>query len=178
MLPNHSCFGAMEEEHFLERTRLLTSLEEKNSSFLQKDFRKNCPRFFEDLVSTIHSTVAARSPVGHGLSCFCPEIIIGGDEYSTLHLFGQLLDKVLELGWVKVSEIQPAKSEFYSFVREQRQVEVSGKISRVPIDRVFAFCNQPVFSSRRNFHKVSIMVRQNDLGLLMFLQVCCFQVFC
>ena len=50
-----------------------------------------------------------------------------------------------------------ARAEFHSFVREQLQVETSGNISRVPINSVFAFCNQTGFRSRRNLHKVSIM---------------------
>ena len=158
MLPNHSCFGAIAEEHFLEGTRLLSSLEKINSSFLRKEFPRDCRRFLEDLVSTNLSTVAARSPVGQGLSCFCPEIVIGGDEYSAFLLFGQLLDGLRELGWVTGSKIEPAKAEFHSFVCEQRQVETSGNRSRVPISSVFAFCNQPGFRSRRNLRKVSIMV--------------------
>ena len=75
MLPNHSCFQVTEEEHFLERTGLLSSLEKINSSFLRKDFSNDCRRFLEDFLSTILPTVAARSPVGQGLSCFGPEII-------------------------------------------------------------------------------------------------------
>ena len=158
MLPNHLCFGAIEEKHFLEGTRLLSSVEKLNSNFLRKEFRKDCRRFPEDLVSTILSTVAARSPGGQGLSCFCPETIIGGDDYSAFQFFGQLLDRLLELGWARGSEIEPAKAEFHSFVRKQRQVEVSGSRSRVPINSVFAFCNQPGFHSWRNLHKVSNMV--------------------
>ena len=100
MLPNHSCFGAIAEEHFSEGTRLLSSLEKINSSFPRKEFRRDCRRFFEALVSTIPSTVAARSLVGQGLSCFCPEIVIGCDDYSAFQLFGQLLDGLLELGWM------------------------------------------------------------------------------
>ena len=144
MLPNHSCFGAIEEEHCLEGTSWLSSLE-KNSSFLRKQFHKDCHRFFEDLVSTSLCTVAARSPVGQGLSCCCLEIIIGGVEYSAFHVFGQLLDELLELGRVRASEIEPAKAELHSFVREQRQVKVSGNRSRVPINSVFGFCNQSRF---------------------------------
>ena len=117
MLPNHSCFGAISEEHFLEGTRLLASLEKINGSFLRKEFRWDCRRFLEDLLSTILSTVAARSQIGQGLSCFCPEIVIGGDDYSAFHLFGQLLGGLLELGWVRGSEVEPAKAEFHSFVR-------------------------------------------------------------
>ena len=70
MLPNHSCFGAISEEHFLVGTRLLASLEKINSSFLRKEFRRDCRRFLEDLVSTILSTVAARSQIGQGFSFF------------------------------------------------------------------------------------------------------------
>ena len=55
-------------------TRLLSSLEKGNSSFLRKEFRKDCRRFLEDLVSTILSTVAARSLVGQRLSSFVPNI--------------------------------------------------------------------------------------------------------
>ena len=161
MLPNHSCFGAITEEHFMEGTRLLASLEKINSSFLRKEFRRDCRRFLEDLVSTILSTVAARSQIGQGLSCFCPEILIGGDNYSAFHLFGQLLDELLELGWVRGSEVEPAKAEFHSFVREQRQVETSSHRSRAPINSVFAFCNQPSFRSRRNLHKVGVFVPQH-----------------
>ena len=157
MLPNLSCFGAVAEEHFLEGTRLLSSLEKINSSFLRKEFRRDCRRFVEDFVSIILSKVAARSPIGQGLSCFSPEIVIGGDDYSAFHLFGQLLDGLLDLGWIRGSEMEPAKAEFHSSVREQRQVETSGNRSRVPINSVFAFCNQPGFRSRRNLHEVSIM---------------------
>ena len=60
-------------------------------------------------MSTILSTVAARPPIGQGLSCFCPAIVIGGDDYSAFHLFGQLPDGRLELGWVKGSKVEPAK---------------------------------------------------------------------
>ena len=97
MLPNHSCFGAIAEEHFLEGTRLLSSVEKVNNSFLRKEFRRDYRRFLEDFVSTILSRVAARSPIGQGLSCFCPEIVFGGDDYSAFHLFGQLLDGCLRL---------------------------------------------------------------------------------
>ena len=157
MLRNHSGFGSIAEEHFLKGPVCYRPFE-KNSSFLRKEFRRDCRRFHKDLVSTILSTVAARSPVGQGLSCFCPAIVIGGDNNSGFHLFGQLLDGLLELGMVMGSEIEPAKAEIHSFVRKQRHVETSGNRYRVPSSSVFAFSNQPGFRSRRNLLKVSIMV--------------------
>ena len=92
------------------------------------------------------------------MSCFCPEIIIGVDDYSAFHLFWQLLDELLEVGWVRGSEIEPAMADFHSFVREQRQVEAKGNGSHVPTNSLFVFCNQPGFRSRRSLHKVSIIV--------------------
>ena len=56
-------------------------------------------------------------------------------------------------------------------------MEVNDSRSRVSISSVFALCNQPGFRSRRNLYKVSIMVLRNHLGLLMILNVCCFQGF-
>ena len=167
MLLNHSCFGVIAEEHFFEGTRLLASLEKINSSFLRQEIRRDCRRLVEDLVSTILSIVAVRSPFGQGLSCFCPEIVIGGDDYSAFHLFGQLLDGLLELGWIRGLEVEPAKAEFHSLVQEQRQVETSSYRSRAPINSVFAFSSQPGFRSRRNLHKVSIIVLQSHLDILM-----------
>ena len=153
MHPNHSCFGVIKEQDFLVVTPLLLSLEKINSSFLLKGFRKDCRRFPEDPVSTNLSRVAAHSPVGQNLSSFCPEIITGGDEFSGFHLFAQLLDGLLELGWVSGSEVKPAKAEFHSFVHGQRQVEVSGSESRVPNKNLFAFCNQPGFLFSAEFVK-------------------------
>ena len=166
MFSNHSRFGAIAEEHFLEGTRLLASLEKINSSFLRKEFRRDSLRFLEYLVSTIFSTVAARSPIGQGLSCFCPQIIIGGDNCSAFHLFEQLLDGLLELGWIRGSEVEPAKAEFQFFVREQLQVETSSNRSRALINSVFAFCNQPSFRSRRNLKEVGMIALQSHLGVL------------
>ena len=104
MLPNHSRFGAIEEENFPEVTRLLSFLEKINSSFLRKKFHRDCRRFLEDIVSTIFSTVAARFPVAQGLSCFCPEIIIRGDDYSAFHLLGQRLEgNLVGLGYQRLS---------------------------------------------------------------------------
>ena len=157
MLINHSCFGSIEEEHFLKRTCPLSSLEKINISFFRKYFRKYCRRFLEDFVSTILSTVAACSPVGRSLSCFGPKIISGGDDYSAFHLVEQLLDGLFEFEWIRGSEVEPANADFYSFVREQRQVEVSSSRSRVPLNSLFAFCNEPGFCSPWNFNEINIM---------------------
>ena len=122
MLPNHSAFVAIEEEHFLVGTRIHAALE-KMSSSLKKEFRSNARCFFEEFCSTILSTVAARSKLGQRVSCFCPEIILGGDDHSAFFLYGQILGGIVECGLEKRSNVEACKAEFQSSVREQRQLE-------------------------------------------------------
>ena len=97
-------------------TRSVIFRQKNKQQIPSKNLRKDCCRFLEDLLSIILSTVAAHSLVAQGLSCFCPEIIIRGDDQSTFHVFVQLLDGLFELGWVGGSEIEPAKAEFHWFV--------------------------------------------------------------
>ena len=118
VLPNHSSFAAIDEEQFLVGTRINAALEKMSSSYLRKDFRSNARRFLEEFCSTTLSTVAARSKLGQGVSCFCPEIILGGDDHSAFFLHGQLLDGLVECGWEKGSNVEVCKAEFQSFVPE------------------------------------------------------------
>ena len=71
MLPNHSSFTAVEEDHFLVGTRMHAALEEMTSYYQKKEFRRSARRFLKEFTSTILSTVAARSKLGQGVSCFC-----------------------------------------------------------------------------------------------------------
>ena len=112
MLPNHSSFAAIDEEHFLVGTRIHAALEKMSSSYLRKEFRNNARRFLDEFCSTILSTVAARSKLGQGVSCFCPEIILGGDDHSAFFLHGQLLDGLVECGWEKGSNVEACEAEF------------------------------------------------------------------
>ena len=77
MLPNHLSFTAIENQHFLVGTRVHAALEKMTSQYLKKEFRSSARRFLEDFTSTVLSTVASHSKLGQGVSCFCPEIIIG-----------------------------------------------------------------------------------------------------
>ena len=102
--------------------------------------------------------MAARSKLGQGLSCFCPAIVIGGDNHAPLQLLGLLLDGLLERGWVKGSKIEVCRSEYQSFVQEQRQLERSSTRSRPDIGDVLSFCSsQAGFRARQLLFKVCIV---------------------
>ena len=77
MLPNHSSFTAIEEEHFLVETRVHAALEKMTSHYLEKKFRSSARRFLEEFTSTVLSTVAARSKLGQGVSCFAQRSLSG-----------------------------------------------------------------------------------------------------
>ena len=156
MLPNHSPFAAIDEEHFLVGTRIHAALEKMSSSYLRKEFRSNARRFLDELCSTILSTVAARSKLGQGVSCFCPEIILGGDDHSAFFLYGQLLDGLVECGWEKGSNVEACKAELQSSVREQRQLERHSTRKRPDVGNILAyFAQQTGFQSRKHLFRVS-----------------------
>ena len=79
VVPNHSRFAPIDDKNFLEGTRVMAALGKVGSQYLQKEVRRNARWFLEDFLSFVLSTVAARSVIGQGLSCFCPAIVVGGD---------------------------------------------------------------------------------------------------
>ena len=157
VLPNHSKFPPISDGEFLAGTRVLAALNKIGSSYLRREFQRDARSFLEQFTTSVLSTVAARSKIGQGLSCFSPVIIIGGDDHAPLHLLGLLLDGLLERGWVKGSEIEGCRSEYQSFVQEQRQLERSSARSCPDIGDVLSFCcSQAGFRARQHLFKVCI----------------------
>ena len=127
----------------------------------QKEFRRDARRFLQDFVNCALSTVASRSVIGQGLSCFCPAIVVGGDDVAPLQLFNKLLDGLLEKGWTKGSEVEACRAEYQSFVQEQRQLERSSTRSRPDVGDVLSFCSgQAGFRARRHLYKVCIVANR------------------
>ena len=158
MAPNHSNFVAIEDDRFLAGTRVLSNLKKVGSSYLKEEFRRDCRKFLEDFVNCVLSTVAARSAIGQGLSCFCPPISVGGVDLAPLQFFDMLLEGLLEKGWVRGAEMEACKSEYQSFVQEQRQLERTSTRSRPDVGNVLTFCSSQVgFRVPRHLYKVGIV---------------------
>ena len=161
VVANHSRFASIDDEHFLEVTRVMAALGKVVSQFLQKEFRRDAHRFLEDFLNCVLSTVASRSVIGQGLSCFCPAFVVGGDDVAPLQLFNKLVDGLLERGWIRGSEVEACRAEYQSFVREQRQLERSSTRSRPDVGDVLSFCSgQAGFRARRHLYKVCIVGNQ------------------
>ena len=155
VLPN---LPSIADGEFLAGKRVLAALNKIGSSYLKREFQRDARRCLEEFTTSVLSTVAARSKIGQGLSCFCPAIIIGGDDQPPLHLLGLLLDGLLDRGWVRGSDIQACRSEYQSFVQERLQLERSLTRSRPDIGDVLTFCCSPAgFRARQHLFKVFIV---------------------
>ena len=161
MLANHSKFLAIADGEFLSGTRVLAALNKISSSYLKIEFQREARRFLEEFTTSVLSTVAARSKVGgQGLICFCPAIIIGGDNHAPLHLLGLLLDGLLERGWMKRGEIEACWAVYQTFVQKQRQLERSSTRSRPEKVDVLSFCSsEDGFRARQHLFKVCIVTK-------------------
>ena len=143
---------AIEKDDFLTGTRVLSAFEKVESSYLKKEIRWNFSRrCLEDFVNCVLSTVAARSVIGHGLSCFCPPILLAGDNYAPMQQFGVLLDRLLEESWVRGAQMEACKSEYQLFVPEQRQLQQISTRSHSDIGNVLTIC-----SSQAGFRAICI----------------------
>ena len=155
MAPSYSKFAAIEENCFLAGSQVLSAFERVGSSYLKKEFRRDCRKLLEDFVNSVLLTVAARSAIGQGLSCFCPPILVGGDDHAPMQPFDMLLDGLLEKGWVRGAELEACKSEYQSLVQEQRQLERTSTRSHPDVGKVLTFCSsQAGFRVRRHLYKV------------------------
>ena len=109
-------------------------------------------------MNCVLSTVALRSVIGQGLSCFCPAIVVGGDDVAPSQLFNKLLDGLLEKSWTRGSEVEACRAEYQSFVQEQRQLERSSTRSRPDVGDFLLLCSaQAGFRARRHLYKVCIV---------------------
>ena len=158
VVPNHSRFPAIDDKNFLVGTGVMAALGKVGSQYLQKEFRCDARLFLEDFVNCVLSTVASRSVIGQGLSCFSPAIVVSGDDIAPLQLFNKLLDGLLEKGWTRGSEVEACQAEYQSFVQEQRPLERSSTRSRRDVGDVLWFCSgQAGFRARRHLYKVCIV---------------------
>ena len=136
---NYSRFPAIEEKNFLSSTRVIAALGKVGKQYLRTGFPCDVRRFAEEFVNCLLSTVASRSVIGQGMSCFCPAIVIGVDDVVHFQLFNKLLDGPLEKNWTRGSEVEACGVEYQSFAREQRQLERSSTSSRPDVGDVLLF---------------------------------------
>ena len=76
----------------------MAALEKVGSRYLQTEFRRDARRFLEEFVNCVLSIVGFEIRHWTYLSCFCPAIVVGGDDVGPFQLFNKLLDGLVEKG--------------------------------------------------------------------------------
>ena len=181
VVPNHLRFPAIDDKDFLISTRVIVALDKVGSFYLRTDFRRDARRFLGEFVNCVLTTVALRSVIGQGLSCFCPAIVVGGDDVAPFQLFNRLLDGQLEKGWTRRSEVEACRAEYQSCVQEQRQLERSSTRSRPDVGDVLLFCSAQVgFHTRRHLYKVctvakGVVASTSMSRHILLMSFCCFR---
>ena len=104
--------------------RMHAAFEKMTSFYLNNEFLRSGCRFVEDFTRlVINIDVAARSILRQGVSCFCPEMFIEGDDHSASFFFVQLLDGLIACSWEKGLKVEACKAELQSSVWDQRQLD-------------------------------------------------------
>ena len=161
VVPKYSRFPAINEKDFLSSTRLMAELHKFGSRYPRTEFRRNARRFLEEFVNCVLSTVASRSVIGHGMSCFCPAIAVGGENVAPFQLFNKLWDGLLEKGWTREIEVEACRAEYQFLVQEQRQLERSSTRSHPDVGDVLTFCSaQAALRAHQHLFKVCIVSNQ------------------
>ena len=73
----------------------MAALDKFGSQYLRTECRRDARRFLEVVVNCVLSTVASRSVTRQGLSCFCPTIVVGGEDVAPLQPSNKLLAGLL-----------------------------------------------------------------------------------
>ena len=158
VVANLSRFPAIDEKDFLASTRVMGALDKFGSQYLWTELRRYARRFLEEFVNCVLSTVASRSVIRQGLSCFCPAIVVGGHDVAPLQPFNKLLNGLPEKNWTEGSVFEAYRAECQSFVQEQRQQEQLSTRSRPDVGDVLSFCSaQAGFRAQRHLYKVCIV---------------------
>ena len=134
-----------------------------------REFRLDCRCFLDRLVDKIRQTVFCSSPVSQGLYCFCPELLLAGDDVVVFDLFAKHVGSLGRCGLWSSGEVTESKAEFLSYVVEARQWHVSGGTISIDVKNVVTYLmRQYVFQSRhclmRVFQLCCLFIESQDVA--------------
>ena len=142
----------IDEKYFLSGTHVMAALDKVGGQYLWTEFHRDA----RHSVNCLMSTVASRSVIGQGMSCFCPINVVGADDFAFFQHFNNLLDGLLGKEWTKRSEVEACRTEYQSF--RQEQLERLSTRSRPDVRDVLLFCSaQSGFRARQHLYKVCIV---------------------
>ena len=84
------------------------------------EFRNRCREFVDHLVDVILAQQVVSSDFFQGLYCFCPELLLEGDDRHVFQLFSRLLRVLESCGVIQSGVARTSLEEFTTFVVDAR----------------------------------------------------------
>ena len=78
------------------------------------DFRRDCYSFIIRLIELILESVCSTSVVARGLGCFCPELLLEGEDVAVFSLYADLVGALESRGYLSCDVLKASVDNFRS----------------------------------------------------------------
>ena len=147
-------FEKVSNEDFLKNHEFEVELHRSNTGEAC-EFRNRCREFVDHLVGVILGQQVVSSDFLQGLYCFCPELLLEGDDRHVFQLFSRLVRVLERCGCLSGSDARASIEEFTTFVVDARtRHRESGKSAEQIEDIVTYMLSDYSFMSRRSLVRV------------------------
>ena len=117
--PKIAAFGKADSADFLVNHSFGEELRRSSTQELC-EFRRRCQELMDRLVEVILSLHLVSAEFYQGIYCFCPELLLEGDDRYILGLYAKLLRVLEKSGWLTTDVAKASLVEFTSYVVEVR----------------------------------------------------------
>ena len=119
------------------------------------EFRNRCREFVDRLVDVILSQHVVSSDFLQGLYCFCPELLLEGDDRHVFRLFSRLVRVLERCGCLPGGDAQASREEFTTLIVDARTRHRESERSAEQIEDVITYLlSDYSFMSRRSLVRV------------------------
>ena len=157
MKPEIKDLPAVALKNFLKDQKEVDESLASAASGALKEFRKDALAFLERLVDELVGCSAVTSVMGRSLSCFCCDVLVGGDDSFIFNAFGEFVKCLHLAGRLSSGQVEEATNEFKSFVVEVRGTTRLPSVRDVQDSLAFILSFPSVFS-KPSLLTVSIIV--------------------
>ena len=119
-----SSFAKVGDTEFLCNYEFGDAMRHRNTSEF-KDFCMQCRRLIDRFIDVILSQLLVSSEFLQGVYCFCPELLLGGDDLCVFNLFSKLVREFERSGVVFSTQSKSAVEKFALYVVHVRARHLS-----------------------------------------------------
>ena len=122
-----------------------------------RDFQDRCRGFIDRFVELVLAQQAASSEFMSGLYCFCPELLLEGDDKHVFDLFNRFARRLERCGVISDVECKSAVEEFRTFVVDVRgRHAASDEVAENIPDVISYLLGDYSFLARKNLCRVFV----------------------